>query len=488
MEVVQEEHKTPTEPGKTMTIDEAYDFIGKFGRYQILVIACSFITMITCMMYIFSVPLFLIFPKITGCPKPGGDSVCADVEEACKDGVTRSYTDPHHNFVSEFDLVCSDFSAAAIELAFVAGSLIGSFMFSTLSDNFGRLRIICIGQASCIVGMALIIITSNYYACVVISGLVGFFVAASGTPTYAFSYDSSHSSCIKFHGTFINLSFAIGEVIVALLMWTGIGWRTMCAIVICWSASFFLVYFRLVEPPRFLLSRGRKEEALVSLRYMAGMNSKPLPEKLELCATGDLDKQANSFSEIWALLSEKSAARQLAMCMFLFFSCGCIYYGISMNIQKYKGNVFLNATLNGAVEVVSVFFSAIMMNAFGIRLPFALSFATTAVFMLLQAVAESPYASAFTVSMGKFGISACFNFVYIIVGEMFPSAVKNTALGLCLIADRIGSITGPVVGLNQTLFRVVATVLCLLCIIVVLRLRSTGEPSEPEKRAIQMKA
>eukprot|EP00826_Nyctotherus_ovalis_P039315 TRINITY_DN3775_c0_g1_i12.p1 TRINITY_DN3775_c0_g1~~TRINITY_DN3775_c0_g1_i12.p1 ORF type:complete len:151 (+),score=15.16 TRINITY_DN3775_c0_g1_i12:87-539(+) len=138
--------------------------------------------------------------------------------------------------------------------------------------------------------------------------------------------------------------------------------------------------------------------------------------------------------------------------------------------RSYGGNIYKNACINGIVEVVAVVLSGIAMSRWGIKLPFAISFGFSGIFMLLiPFVTRSEEVISMFIAFGKFGISACFNFVYVIVGELFPTRIKNTVLGLCLITDRIGSILGPVFGLNKSLFQVVSAILCVSCVLIVIQ-------------------
>eukprot|EP00826_Nyctotherus_ovalis_P039314 TRINITY_DN3775_c0_g1_i10.p1 TRINITY_DN3775_c0_g1~~TRINITY_DN3775_c0_g1_i10.p1 ORF type:complete len:455 (-),score=92.09 TRINITY_DN3775_c0_g1_i10:41-1405(-) len=425
---------------KVTTIDEAYYSIGKLGKYQLIVYVSSFVTMITCMMYVFSLPLFLIFPKVTGCISPETNStvLCADPQEACTVPM-RVYENNRFNFITEFDLACNYAAGTLIPLSFIIGNLIGSLIFSAISDNFGRLKVICIGQLGNIACIGVIMIAGNYLTTMVMSGLCGFVTAASGTPTYAFAYDSIHPDRIKFSGTLINIAFAVGEIIIALLMWTGISWRFMCLLICLWSSLFFVILTQLVEAPKFLLSKGKPESALASLRHIAEMNGKPLPPTFVLRQPGieagaETETEAELKSDIQKnmikMLFEKEVMLPLLMTMMLYFSCGYIYYGISMNIQSYGGNIYKNACINGIVEVVAVVLSGIAMSRWGIKLPFAISFGFSGIFMLLiPFVTRSEEVISMFIAFGKFGISACFNFVYVIVGELFPTRIKNTVLG-----------------------------------------------------------
>jgi OCT family organic cation transporter-like MFS transporter 4/5 len=43
--------------------------------------------------------------------------------------------------------------------------------------------------------------------------------------------------------------------------------------------------------------------------------------------------------------------------------------------------------------------------------------------------------------LGKFAATSAFNTVYLFTAELYPTAIRNTAIGLCSTLARVGGIT-----------------------------------------------
>ncbi|XP_039872597.1 solute carrier family 22 member 5-like [Simochromis diagramma] len=64
--------------------------------------------------------------------------------------------------------------------------------------------------------------------------------------------------------------------------------------------------------------------------------------------------------------------------------------------------------------------------------------------LLIQLIPTHLFSLAIALEMiGKFAVTTAYSLVYAFTAEIYPTVLRNTALGACSMASRIGSITAP---------------------------------------------
>ena len=118
-----------------------------------------------------------------------------------------------------------------------------------------------------------------------------------------------------------------------------------------------------------------------------------------------------------------------------WFSVTMCYYGLSFASVNLLGDPYTNAALSYFIEIPGYIFCIAVMDCWGRRpiLSFCQLVSGIACIGagLLSGNEELKILQVFLSLIGKFGASACFAIVYVYTAELFPTVIRNTAIGAC---------------------------------------------------------
>lgn len=181
-------------------------------------------------------------------------------------------------------------------------------------------------------------------------------------------------------GNLISCSFALGQVLVALVAWGVPYWRDLTRIIYAPSLLFVFYIFVLEESVRWLLSKGRKKEAAKIIYKVAATNKAKLSletiRKLSEDETATItEKPPASDSSASAIKSEQSLVLQVlkskvimsrvCICSFWWMTVTFTYYGLSINSVSLAGNKYVNYILTSLVEIPGYAMSVLTLDRFG---------------------------------------------------------------------------------------------------------------------------
>jgi OCT family organic cation transporter-like MFS transporter 4/5 len=261
------------------------------------------------------------------------------------------------------------------------------------------------------------------------------------------------------------------------------------------------------ESPRWYLVQGRVQEAMKVLRAFAKRNGKHVPVGVRLIveeddddATEDLnplhvttcdesaedtqkakcDDDSNANKKIIDATKEKgisdtvkasgtlldvfrnpaTRSRMLIMVV-IWFLCAVVYYGITLNVVNLGTNLYVSVFLNALVEMPAFTITALLLDRFGRRWMLASAMFLSGICCLAGSfLFVEPGVTLGTVGAGAqvfkvlrvvcsvigiFGMAGSYNLIYIYTSELFPTVVRNAALGLTTQMAGIGSIIAPAV-------------------------------------------
>ena len=337
---------------------------------------------------------------------------------------------------------CTTFTASLIPSCLFLGMLIGSILFGSFSDRFGRRLtfLLCLGctgffgalSALC---TSLPLLMAMRTLCGL--GVGGFHVSMT---LYA-EYLPKHTRTMNL--TLIQSFISLGSISTCAIAW-GLhsqSWRFLT--VICASISIFcaLPFYILPESSRFLVSQGRHAEAIETLKNIANKNRKALPQHFSI-----VRPHVHAHSS-FAFLREKTLRCLVAILGALWFVAAFLYYGanfISAQVP-YGGNQRAKVVLISCAELVSLGNTFALSAHFGRKRAISICGLCGCFTLTVLLFARYLHSSALIAAMFIFrGLAASFvAIVCMYTAEAFPTAHRSTGFGIVSACSRIGGICTP---------------------------------------------
>ena len=143
---------------------------------------------------------------------------------------------------------------------------------------------------------------------------------------------------------------------------------------------------------------------------------------------------------------------QLKITLCLIFSWITIilcYYGLTVSADKMKltENIYLSFILVTLVEVPALIACPVLVDYLGRRPVFVLSQLIPGLFCMVAAfIQPGTVLYSFLTLFSKSLSSLAFGMAFLYTAELYPTTVRNTAVGLCASLGRIGGMLAPWIG------------------------------------------
>ncbi|NWW44134.1 S22AD protein, partial [Pedionomus torquatus] len=377
------------------------------------------------------------------------DSIVAyglNVTEKCSSGWVYPSAQPP-SLLTEFDLVCDRKELHDIsQSVYMVGLFLGSMIFGPLSDRIGRRPVILISvflQGLFGVGIAFVPHFYVYMAfrCVVGASVSGITMTILALATEWIGVSSRPKAVLTSH-----CCFAIGQMILAGLSYGIRNWRLL---EIAGSAPIFVFFFSIQvipESARWLVTKGRIEEAKKALQKAASVNKRTIPPGLLEQLKPETQAKSGSILDLF----RKKHLRNVTLIMScVWFVNSLVYYGLSLNVTNFGLDIYLTQLAFGAVEIPARVGCIFLLQWFGRKKTQAVLLVLSGlVCLIITGIPEDqPVVTTVLATVGKFTASASFSTSYVYSAELFPTVVRQTGVGLCSMLGRVAAIVAPLIRL-----------------------------------------
>lgn len=360
------------------------------------------------------------------------------------------------SLVIDYDFTCSRaFLKNVINSLYLVGMLLGSFIIGSLSDRCGRLKglllsilLVSVAGSLCALQPPLIVLGILRVICGM--GGVGAFICGyvivveMVTPKYSIQMNM-----------LISIGFVIGSMILTGLSFFIREWKYL-QLAIHMPLILLLSYgFLVPESPRWLISKGRHLEAKKIIAQIAKANGRAEPTHLygksntvhtyhEIRSVDEIEKVS-----LWEVFNHRPLLwRTLAM-MVNWFSVTMSFYGIIFTLTSLAGDPYLNFFLGILTELPGIFLVYASVRFVGRRINMSFLMTLGGVSCIIAGISMG---SNFHLSQRIFALlaklcaAAIFNSIFLYTTELYPTNIRNSALGSCSTIGRIGGVSALLLG------------------------------------------
>ncbi|ESQ35175.1 hypothetical protein EUTSA_v10007377mg [Eutrema salsugineum] len=359
---------------------------------------------------------------------------------------------PHVSIISEWSLQCAgSFLKGLPASSFFLGCLIGGLALSTLADSsLGRKNMLLLSCLIMSLSSMLTAFSTSIWVYAFLRFLNGFGRATVGTCALVLSTELVGKKWRAQVGAMGFLCFTLGFLSLPILGYinNGNSWRYMYVL----TSIPTLIYCSLVgvfvrESPRWLIVKGRKEEAISILQSIASNAITMSFSNLSLDVQEDRSKSnPDVFDALKILVRKPWSLRRLLAVMAVGFGIGMVYYGMPLALTNLNFNLYLGVVFNALSELPAFLITFFFIDKINRRDALIGFTALTGVSSVLIAAVGQRIGSLQIVLelVSFFSVCTAFNMTLIYTIELFPTCVRNSAIAMVRQALVFGGVFSPV--------------------------------------------
>ncbi|KAJ8724761.1 hypothetical protein PYW07_015719 [Mythimna separata] len=354
--------------------------------------------------------------------------------------------DKNDSFVAEFELACYDWKRTLVGTVHSFAYMIGLLFVGPLSDRIGRkAMIVATGVIGGVLGIARSFVTSYWFYVV-----LEFLESAFGdicSPAYILNVEIIATTKRVPYYMLCGIGYCVGGVLKALIAWLVPDWRNFLRALYAPALLFILYIFVIDESPRWLLIKGKKEEAVAIIKKISKKNKVKIDQRMLDNLVCEIDEDENvEFSKvIKSTFSSVALFKRFVVCVIWWTTSTFVNYGMTITSVSLQGNKYVNYALVMLAELPGAFIAMYVLMKYNRKYPLIACFLLAGVFCVGQPFLPTNMAwlSILMFMISKLMATLYFTITYMYTSELFPTYTRNSMHALCSSLGRVGSIVAP---------------------------------------------
>jgi len=377
--------------------------------------------------------------------------------------------DMGETIVSDWNLVCDRTALlSTVQGSYMGGVFVGCLFWGWASDKFGRRPSILVASLIQIISTVVAAFSPNYIMFIFFRFIIAFSVSGVFECAFVLVMEIVSPELRTPFGIMTQFPFAIGVCILPLVAYFIRDWNHLQLAISLPCLVLTSYYWFMPESPRWLIQARKFDEAKAVLTEAAKENGKNIPDSAEFLemikslddrkdtveATAEpstfSEKFASAFEEIRLLFATPQMRKRTFTVFITWLVIAMVYYGLSFNSKNIGGDIYISMFINGLAEAIACLAIIPALARLGRVKIYSGTFILSGVACLGVAVIlwvappNSYLGLIISLAMtGKFFISGTFALAYLYTAELFPTPVRNVAVGGASTFARIGSMSAP---------------------------------------------
>ncbi|XP_013400156.1 organic cation transporter protein-like [Lingula anatina] len=390
--------------------------------------------------------------------RDGGEILQSDRRrtQPCPEGRVYSTDVYQSTIVSEFDLSCENkWQLRTTTSVFFAGKLAATLLSGMAADRFGRRPVFLVGMILLALSGVALAFSPNMIVFTVLYVIQGASDACVFQSIYTLGMEWVGPKKRRIAGMGISICFGLGHSILALEAYFLRNWRHLALVASAPGVIFIAFWFFFGESVRWLLARGRYEDAKAIIAKVAKTNKVELEDSVWESLFKEKSEVKQTTHTFIDLFRTWRRAVMTTTLVFVWFSSNIGYSGLALNAEGLGANVYLNFALLGAADVPGMVLSMFLLDKIGRRKIIFFSMCVGGVACVLTGVIpkDMQWLVVTLALIGKMMIGGGGAVICMLAAESYPTVIRNVSLSFAASMARLGGVVAPQILLLSQFFK-----------------------------------